>query len=132
MTSQGTRPAAQQRVLTAFGYLLLLVLGALEGLVGSFQYSRGPSPLVAVIFVVVIFLTCLACGWGMGTALAGLLPAVGWIIVSFALATGRSNGSVIFPQGTAAEWYLYGGALGCAAGVFTTVFTRVRHSAGPR
>lgn len=132
MTSQGTAPAGQQRVLTALGYLLLLVLGALQGLVGSFQYSSAPSPLIAIVFVVVIFLTCLACGWGMGTSLAGLLPAAGWIVVSFTLATGRSNGSVIFPQGTAAEWYLYGGALGCAAGVLSTVVTRVRPAARPR
>jgi hypothetical protein len=132
MTPQPAAPDGWQRAVTAVGYLLLFVLGALQGLVGSFQYGRSPSPLIAIVFVVIIFLTCAGCGWGIATPAAGLLPAVGWILVSFILAMGRSNGSVVFPVGSASEWYLYGGAIACAAGVLTTAFTRIRRSARPR
>jgi hypothetical protein len=131
-TSQGTAPRREPRALAALGYLLLFVLGALQGLVGSFQYSQPPSPLIAIVLAAAIFLTCLACGWGIGTFTAGLMPAVGWILASFILAMGRPNGSVIITATTAGECYLYGGALGCAAGVIATVFTRARRATVPR
>jgi hypothetical protein len=138
-TSQGSAPGdrqrgdrqhgAGQRMLTAAGYVGLFLLGALQSLIGSFQYGQSPVPLIAIILAVVIFATCVACGWGVGTFAAGLLPAVGWIITAFLLAMPRSNGSVIITATSAGEWYLYGGALGCAAGAVATVFTRARRSA---
>jgi hypothetical protein len=121
-----------QRALTAVGYLTLFLLGALQGLIGSFQYSQAPAPLIAIILAVVIFATCVACGWGFGTFGAGLLPAVGWIIASFILAMPRPNGSVIITATAAGECYLYGGALGCVAGAVTSFFTRLRRSPRPR
>ena len=131
-TSQVSLPDGRQRTLTAFGYVILFVLGALQGLIGSFQYSQAPVPLIAIILAVVIFATCVACGWGVGTFAAGLLPAVGWILASFILAMSRPNGSVIITATAAGEWYLYGGALGCAVGSVTAFFTRLRGSARPR
>jgi hypothetical protein len=132
-TSQGPLPTGGQRALTtAAGYLVLFVLGALQGLIGSFQYSRAPAPLIAIVLVVIIFGTCVACGWGVGTFAAGLLPAVGWILASFILATGRPNGSVIITATAAGEWYLYGGALGCVLGSVAAYFTRLRRSLPPR
>ena len=132
-TSQGPLPNGGQRALvTAAGYLVLFVLGAFQGLIGCFQYSRAPAPLIAIVLVVIIFGTCVACGWGVGTFAAGLLPAVGWILVSFILATGRPNGSVIITATAAGEWYLYGGALGCVLGSVAAYFTRLRRSLPPR
>jgi small-conductance mechanosensitive channel len=132
-TSQGSLPNGGLRALTtAVGYVVLFLLGALQGLIGSFQYGQPPAPLVAIILVVVIFVTCVACGWGIGTFGAGLLPAVGWIIASFILAMARSGGSVIITATAAGEWYLYGGALACAVGSVTAFFTRLRRSAPPR
>lgn len=133
-TSQGTAvrnaaPGGGRRAVTALGYLMLLVLGGLQGFIGSFQYAQSPAPLVAIVLAVIIFVTCAGCGWGIGTFAAGLLPAVGWIIVSFVLAMPKSNGSVIITATAPGEWYLYGGALGCAAGAVTTFFTRARRSA---
>jgi hypothetical protein len=132
-TSQGPLPNGGQRALTtAVGYLVLFVLGALQGLIGSFQYSRAPAPLIAIVLVVIVFGTCVACGWGVGTFAAGLLPAVGWILASFILATGRPNGSVLITATAAGEWYLYGGALGCVLGSVAAYFTRLRRSLPPR
>jgi hypothetical protein len=131
-TSQDPPSAGGQRTLTAVSYVMLFVLGALQGLIGSFQYSRSPAPLIAIILAVIIFATCAACGWGLGTFAAGLLPAVGWIFASFILAMPRPNGSVIITATAAGEWYLYGGGLACAAGCLTAFFTRVRRSVPPR
>jgi hypothetical protein len=125
-------PGAGPRVFTAAGYLLLFVLGVLEGLIGSFQYSRPPAPLIAIILVVIVFVTCAGCGWGMGTVAAALLPGVGWIFAAFVLASSRPNGSVIITATPAGEWFLYGGALACIAGVVFAVFARVRRPAVPR
>jgi hypothetical protein len=107
---------------------MLLMLGALQGLIGSFQYGRSPSPLIAILLIMIIFLTCVGCGGGIGTFGAGLLPAVGWILASFILAMSRSNGSVIITGTHAGEWYLYGGSLACLLGAFITFFLRARHS----
>jgi Family of unknown function (DUF6113) len=131
-TSQGTPPGGGKRTVTAVGYVLLFVLGAVQGLIGSFQYSQSPTPLIAIILAVFIFVTCLACGWGLGTFTAALLPAVGWILASFILAMPRPNGSVVITASAAGQWYLYGGALACALGCLAAFFTRIRRSAPPR
>ena len=131
-TSQGSLPGGRQRALTAVSYLMLFLLGAFQGLIGSFQYSQAPAPLIAIILAVVIFATCVACGWGLGTFGGGLLPAVGWIVASFILAMSRPNGSVIITASAAGEWYLYGGALACAVGSVAAFFIRLRRSAPPR
>lgn len=112
------RPAAGpgQRAATAVGYVVLFVLGALEGLIGSFQYSQSPAPLMAIVLDVAIFVTCLLCGWGMRTFGGGLAPAIGWIIASFIMSMGNAQGSVIITNTAAGQWYLYGGALAAAAG----------------
>jgi hypothetical membrane protein len=131
-TSQGPLPDGRQRALTAAGYVMLFVLGALQGLIGSFQYGQPPAPLIAIVLVLLIFATCVLCGWGVGTFAAGLVPAVGWILAAFLMAMARSNGSVIITATTAGEWYLYGGALACAVGSVAAFFTRTRRSAPPR
>jgi hypothetical protein len=113
----------------AVGYLVLLLLGVFQGLVGSFQYGRPPQPLIAILLAVIVFITCAGCGWGIGTFSASLLPAAGWIITSFLLASPRPNGSVIITGTAAGEWYLYGGALACAAGTMAAFLARIRRSA---
>jgi hypothetical protein len=116
------------RAVTAVGYLLLLVLGLLEGGIGSFQYGQAPSPLIAVVLALVVLVTCAGCGWGMGSVTAALLPAVGWIVASFVLASARANGSVIITATAAGEWYLYGGAVACIAGVLGYIVFRAMRS----
>jgi hypothetical protein len=134
--SAGAPPSAArasgQRALTAVGYLALFLLGAVQGLIGSFQYGQSPVPVIAIILIVVIFITCAACGWGIGTLGAGLLPAIGWIAASFILAMPKANGSVIITATTAGEWYLYGGALAAAAGAVASFVLRIRRLAPPR
>jgi Family of unknown function (DUF6113) len=107
------------RVVTACVYLVLFVFGAIEGMIGSFQYSRtaGPVPLAAIAFCVGIGVTCLLAGWGTRSVTGALMPAIGWIIASFVLSMPVSNGSVIITNTTPGKWYLYGGTVSVIAGV---------------
>jgi hypothetical membrane protein len=114
-TPQGL-PGRAQRAHTAFCYLVLLVLGVMLGLIGSFQYSQGPVPLVAILLDLAVFLACLLGGWGMRSYAGGIVPAIGWFVASFVLSMSRANGSVIITATAAGEWFLYGGALAAAAG----------------
>ena len=105
--------------LTGSVYLVLFLLGAVEGLIGSFQYSRmsGSVPLAAIAFCVALLVTCLLAGWGMRSVSGALVPAIGWLIASFVLSMPVANGSVIITASTPGEWYLYGGTLSAAIAV---------------
>lgn len=130
-TPQGQREPAR-RAITAVGYVLLFVLGALQGMIGSFNYSRSPVPLLAIVLALVIFATCVLAGWGMGTFGGGLAPAIGWIIASFVLSMGRPNGSIIITNTAAGQWYLYGGSLAAVAGAATAYIRWARSRPGRR
>jgi hypothetical protein len=129
-TSQNQQ--AGQPLVTAAGYVLLFLLGALQGMIGSFQYGRSPAPLIAILLVVILFVTCVGCGLGLGTFAGGLVPALGWITAAFIIASPRPNGSVIITQSAAGEWFLYGGALACLAGSLTAFLVRRLRPAPPR
>jgi len=108
-----------QLLVTVGVYAMLFVVGAVEGVIGSFQYSRaaGPVPLAALAFCAGILATCLLAAWGTRSVSGALMPAVGWIIASFVLSMPVSNGSVIITNTTPGKWYLYGGTLCVVAGV---------------
>ncbi len=103
-------------LLTGAAYAALFLAGAVEGLLGSFQYSRS-APLGAIAFCVVLLLTCLLGAWAMRSVSGALWPAIGWIVVSFVLSMPDSTGSVIITDTTAGKWYLYGGTVSALAGV---------------
>lgn len=97
--------------------MVLFVAGAVEGMFGSFQYSR-LSPAVAIVLCGVIFATCLLAARGMESVSGAFVPAAAWLIVAFALSTQPvRNGSVIIANTTAGKWYLYGGTLSAAFAV---------------
>jgi hypothetical protein len=101
---------------TAAAYIALLLVGGLLGLIGAFQFSRGPAPLVAILFDLAILVCCVLGARGMRTALGGVLPAVGWFIVTVLLTSTSAGGSVIVTATSAGMWFLYGGAVSAAAG----------------
>jgi hypothetical protein len=117
-----------QLLLTVGAYGALLAVGAVEGVIGSFQYSRtaGPVPLAAIAFCAGILVTCLLAGWGMRSASGALMPAVGWIIASFVLSMPVSNGSVIITNTTPGKWYLYGGTVSVIVGVAASFGSWIR------
>ena len=110
-------PAGDGPVVRVMAYLLLFVLGALQALIGTFQFSRGPAwSLVAVCFALAILVTCVLGAWGMHAAAGGVLPAAGWFVVSVLLGTSSSGGSVLVTNTPQGKWFLFGGAVCAAAG----------------
>jgi hypothetical protein len=112
-----------ERAVTIAGCLVLLVLGGVEALIGTFQYSRGPGSLVAICFALGILVTCVLGAWGMRTAAGGVLPAVGWFAVALLLGSSGRGGSVLVTDSTQGKWFLFGGAL-CAAVGAVIAFAR--------
>jgi hypothetical protein len=115
------RRGSGERLIAVGGYVMLLLLGALEGLIGSFQYSRalGSAPAAAVAFAVLIGVTCVLGAWGTHRPLGGFMPAVGWLLTSFLLSSSTSGGSVLITNTAAGKWFLFGGTICAAAGVVT-------------
>jgi len=103
-------------LLTAGAYAALFLAGVVEGLIGSFQYSRN-APLGAIVFCVVLLATCLLGAWAMHSVSGALWPAIGWFAASFVLSMPVASGSVIITNTTAGKWYLYGGTVSALAGL---------------
>jgi hypothetical protein len=112
-------PTGDNLAITVGAYLALLVLGAVQALIGTFQFGRGPGVLVPICFALAILATCLLGGWGMRTAAGGVLPATGWFLVSVVLGTSSAGGSVLVTNTTAGKWFLFGGAICAAAGAIS-------------
>ena len=100
-------------------YGMLFLLGAVQGAIGSFQYSwmAGPVPAAALACCAVLLATCLLGAWAMRSVSGAVAPAAGWIVAAFVLSMPVSNGSVIITNTAAGRWYLYGGTLCAVAGV---------------
>ena len=128
-----TRKREPQWPVTVGVYAMLFLFGAVQGLIGSFQYSRasGPVPVAALISCAVILATCVLAAWATRSVSGAVLPGIGWILASFLLSMPVSNGSVIITSTKAGEWYLYGGTLSVAAGVVAS-FVGVARWAGRR
>jgi len=125
---------------TIAGYVALCLLGALLGLIGTFQYSQGPAPLAAILFDLAILVTCVLGSTGMRSALGGVLPAAGWFVVTLILSSSSAGGSILVTDTTAGKWFLFGGAV-CAAAGGVYAFAvwskpsrdhRARQASGPR
>ena len=118
VTTGSTRPPSTEihPAITAGGYTSLFLLGMVQGLIGTFQYSHGPGVLVAVLFDAAILATCMLGAWGMRRALGGVLPATCWFVVTLVLSGNSAGGSVIVTDTAAGKWFLFGGSLCAAAG----------------
>ena len=115
-------------------YAALFLLGVMQALIGCFQFSHviGAVPAAALAFSVLIFLTCLLGGLGMGSPLGALAPAFGWFLASLLLTMPTAAGSVIVTDTTAGKWYLYGGAASAGLGVVLTFVLSRRRGRWPR
>ena len=109
-------------------YGVLFLFGAVQGLIGSFQYSRvaGSVPVPALVCSAVILATCLLASWATRSVSGAVVPGIGWIIASFVLSMPVSNGSVIITSTAPGKWYLYGGTLSVAAGVVASFVGGIR------
>ena len=128
-------PAEHRDAFAAGGvYGILLLLGAAEAMIGSFEYSwmAGPVPAAALGCCAAILLTCLLAGWAMRSLAGAMVPALAWIIVSFVLAMPDAPGSVIITNTPAGMWYLYGGAVSAAIGIAAAFAIWIRAQSGTK
>ncbi|MBV9208890.1 MAG: hypothetical protein JO037_26560 [Actinobacteria bacterium] len=118
----------ETRPVTVGAYIVLFLLGALQGMIGSFQYSRtaGPVPVAALVSCVAIVATCLLAAWGTRSVSGAFAPGAGWILATLVLSMPVSNGSVIITATAPGKWYLYGGTLCVAAAVAASFGRRIR------
>jgi hypothetical protein len=109
-------------------YGMLFVLGAVQGVIGSFHYSwmAGPVPVAALVSCAVLLATCLLGAWAMRSVSGALAPAAGWILAAFVMSMPVSNGSVIITNTAAGRWYLYGGTVTAVAGVLLSFGVFIR------
>ena len=121
------------RLVTVGVYGVLFLLGVVQGVIGSFQYSLAakPLPVAAVVCCAFILATCLLGAWATRSASGAILPGMGWIIASFVLSMPVSNGSVIISNTTPGKWYLYGGTLTVAAAVVLAFVGTARRDGRP-
>jgi hypothetical protein len=129
-TARATPDRPLDLLLTLTTYVMLVLFGMAQALLGTFFYGSGPAPLASIGFDVAILATCLLGAWGLGRALGGVAPAVGWFIVAFVLASGTPGGSVLITASSAGEWFLFGGAAGATAGLIAGI-TALRSRRGP-
>jgi len=105
------------RPLTVITYVMLVLFGMAQAVLGTFFYGSGPAPLASLGFDVAIFATCVGAAWGMRRPAGALAPAAGWFAVVFVLASGTSSGSVLVTASVAGEWFLFGGAVSIIIGL---------------
>jgi uncharacterized protein DUF6113 len=112
----GGQTGQRREAPAAAAYAALFVLGAMQGVIGCFQFahSLGGVPVASLGFGALLLVTTLAGAAGMGSALGGVLPAIGWMTASFVLTLPTAAGSIVVTNTVAGKWYLYGGAA-CAA-----------------
>ena len=116
---EGGRTRQRREIGVVAAYAALFVLGAMQGMIGSFQFSHslGGIPVASLAFCALILATSLLGAAGMGTALGGVLPAIGWMAAAFVLTLTTAAGSVIVTNTPAGKWYLYGGTVCALTGV---------------
>jgi hypothetical protein len=127
----GSRDRSSPRAdlaLTIVTYVVLVLFGMAQALLGTFFYGSGPAPLAAIGFDVAILATCLLGSWGTGRASGAFAAAAGWYVVTFILASGTKGGSVLITASIAGETFLFGGAAAAMIGLIIafTVWSRAR------
>ena len=123
--------AHRDAFVTGGAYALLLVLGVVQGLIGSFQYSAwmiGSFPAAAILFCLILLATCVLGAWGMSSVAGAIVPALGWIVASFVLDSPSGQGSVIVAAVPSGEWYLYGGAVAALLGIAAAFVLWIRRT----
>lgn len=107
-----------------------LALGATGAVVAAGTSRVGSVTVPWGVPVVLVALGVLVRGvsWWLGTRLAGLLFAVGWLLASLALATTGPGGDVLLPDDWGVRAYLIGGA---ALAVLALVVRLPEESAAP-
>ena len=137
------RPSHGYAFMTGAVYGLLIILGALLGLLGTFQHGRldfvlsagggtfSRLPIGALIVAVVTGALCWLAGWGMRSRMASVFLGVAWLIVSYLFSLPRAEGDVAIAGDLAGGVYLYGGLILVAVAMVTAPHGRSRPPGPP-
>lgn len=108
-----------EAVVSALAYVMLAVLGAVYGLVGSFvqDWTVAGVPVASIVLVVALFALVRLAGWGMGGRTGAVIPAFLWLIVVFVMSLQRPEGDLVVPATVAGYVYIIGGLLAAVLGV---------------
>ena len=111
--AEPSTPSRLEAFVTGGAYGVLAVGGAVIGLAGSFyqDYSIGPIPVVAILFVLLNLGGFWLAGWAMGTRLGAVVPAVGWLLVVIFLSSTRPEGDLVISGTMAGYVFILGGAV---------------------
>ncbi|GAA4208222.1 hypothetical protein GCM10023074_51430 [Microbispora amethystogenes] len=118
----GAVPGPVAGAVAGAAYGMLFLLGLVLGVVGGFQHAwyLGGLPIAAIAWLAVLFALPYAMGRMMGGKLGAFVPAAGWLLISFVLATPQRAGDLAIAGNSAGYWYLYGGVVAVAAAVAVT------------
>ena len=136
------RPDHGYAFVTGAAYGLLLVIGLLLGLVGTFAHGLGNLvlsgsgmfsrlPIGALVMIILTGGLSWLAGFGMRTRMAAGLIGVPWLLVSYFFALPRAEGDVVIAGDLAGGVYLYGGLLLVAIAIFLTPPARRTPSGSP-
>lgn len=113
--------------MTGAAYGVLIVLGAVLGAVGSFEFSweAGRIPVAAIVLCLVNLVAFRAAGWAMESRLGVAAMIVPWLIVVMTLSGRRPEGDLVVTGTWPGYVFLFGGM---AAAVLAVVWTRPARS----
>jgi hypothetical protein len=108
--------------LTGIAYGVLAVLGAVLGVIGSFEFSwqLGAFPVAALAWTAVNVAAFRGAGWAMEGKLGVAAPAVPWLVVVLVLSSSRPEGDLVVTGTTAGYVFIFGGAIAAAVALAST------------
>lgn len=127
-----SRPSHGYAFVTGAAYGLLIVVGALLGLVGTFAHGLlnpviadgggtfSRLPVGALIMIILTGVLCRLAGLGMRSRMAAALVGVPWLVVSYLFSLPQAAGDVVIAGDLAGGVYLYGGLILVAIAIVIT------------
>lgn len=115
-------PPHESGLVTGLVYGVLVVLGLLFGLVGSFEFSWtiGSVPVAAILLSAAAFAAFRIAGWAMESKLGVAAMAAPWLIVVVLLSSRRPEGDLVVTGTTAGYVFIFGGSIAAIAAVAAT------------
>lgn len=134
----GTVPSAppeEPTFVTGVTYGMLVMLGFMLGVIGSFEFSWtfGGIPVAALALTAINFAVFRLAGWAMHGKLGAVVAAVPWMIVTVVLSGRRPEGDLVVTGTLAGYVYIFGGSIAAVIAVAWTRSSRpwLLHGAPP-
>jgi Family of unknown function (DUF6113) len=109
-------------VVTGIAYVVLVVVGTLVGIIGSFEFSWSiwGIPFAAILLSLANFGIFWTAGWAMRSKVAPAVTFAPWMIIVIVLSMQRPEGDLVITGTTGGYLFMFGGAIAGAAGIGLT------------